>query len=89
VTETGFYVIEHLLTGKVLVGYSKTVSVDVDQQIKALMGERHPNKPLNLLFERDAELLLLEYPAHSVNAAKDAARKIKRSVSPTYLLLNP
>lgn len=89
VTELGFYVIEHVATGKLITGYSKRVSADVDEQIAALMGARHPNRPMTKLVESDLELKLLEYPAHSIAAAKDAVRNIKRTVTPTYLLLNP
>jgi hypothetical protein len=89
ITELGFYVIEHVATGKIIVGYSKRVSADVDEQIAALMGARHPNKRMTKLVESDLELKLLEYPAFSIQAAKDAVRKIKRTVTPTYLLMNP
>lgn len=91
VTELGFYVIEHIATGKCIVAYSRRVSHDVDQQIEALLKGTHPNRYMQKVasMEDGAEFRLHEYPAVSVPAAKDACRKIKLTVTPAYLLLNP
>lgn len=88
-TKLGFYVVEHISTGKCLVGYSKTVSRDVDEQIAHLMRSAHPNRAMNKLVSMDMELKLFEYPTVSLAAAKDAVRSLKKTVDPTYLLLNP
>lgn len=88
-TNVGVYVIEHEPTGKLIVGYSRRVSHDVDQQIAALAAGRHVNKHMNKLASMDMELKLYEYDIPMVQFAKDATRKIKRSVVHPFLLLNP
>jgi hypothetical protein len=91
VTELGFYVIEHLATGKFIVAHSRHVSQDVDQQIAALIKGNHPNRLMQTVANMPdgAEFRLHEYPSPSLPAAKDACRKIKLTACPTYLLLNP
>lgn len=88
-TKLGVYVIEHIATGKILVGQSKTVSQDVDMQIQQLMAGRHPNRLMNIQVSMDFDLKLHEYTALSATNAKDMVRQIKASVEPKYLLLNP
>jgi hypothetical protein len=88
-TDLGFYVIEHIATGKFIVCYSRRVTHDIDQQIVALTNGTHPNRLLQKLVNMDMDLKLHEYPAVSVPAAKDACRKIKLTAAPAYLLLNP
>lgn len=88
-TGLGYFVIEHIATGKLLVGYSKTVSIEVDRQIDALMRGKHPSKAMCKQVEMDMDLKLYEYPALGVGNAKDSVKQIKKSVYPTYLLLNP
>ncbi len=88
-TGVGAYVIEHVATGKCLVLHAKNVSQDVDANIQMLMGGRHPNRLMNIQVNMDMDLKLHEYPAPSIANAKDMARKIKASIDPKYLLLNP
>jgi hypothetical protein len=88
-TGQGYYVIEHIATGKCIVGNSTNVTKDVDAQIAALMAGTHPNKPLQKLVSMDMDLKLIEYEAMSAKVAKDRVREIKRSMIPSYLLLNP
>lgn len=89
ITELGFFVIEHIATGKIFVGYSKKVSIDVDLQIQRVLLGIHPNVAFNKLVSMDMDLKLHEYPTHTLAQAKDSIRSLKRSVEPTYLLLNP
>ena len=88
-TGLGYYVIEHIATGKCLVGHSNNVTKDVDAQISALMVGTHPSKPMLKLVSMDMDLKLYEYPGMSLKQAKDRVRDIKRSMIPSYLLLNP
>lgn len=88
-TMLGFYVIEHIATGKCVVDYARNVSAEVDLQIQKLMAGKHNNAHLNKLVSMDMDLKLYEYPALSIANAKDGVRTIKRSMEPVYLLLNP
>lgn len=88
-TRLGFFVIEHIATGKLVVGHSKTVSAEVDRQIEALMQGKHPCKAMCKQVEMDMDLKLYEYPAVGIGNAKDCVKQIKQSVYPDYLLLNP
>lgn len=87
-TALGFYVIEHIATGKLLVGYSRKVSEDIDKQIEALLAGKHPIKAMNIQVAMDRDLKLHEYPALSIAQAKDGVRTIRKSIYPEYLLLN-
>ena len=88
-TSVGFFVIEHIATGKLWVTHSKHVSVDVDLVIQQVMQGQHQNRALNKLVSMDMDLKLHEYPSHTLAQAKDLVRQLKRSVEPAYLLLNP
>ena len=88
-TLMGYYVIEHIATGKCVVGHSNNVTKDVDAQIAALMAGTHPNKLMQKLVGMDMDLKLFEYSGLSPKQSKDRVREIKRSMIPSYLLLNP
>lgn len=88
-TRLGFFVIEHIATGKLVVGHSKHVSMEVDKQISALLTGTHPCKAMCRQVAMDMDLKLYEYPAVGIGNAKDFVKAIKKSVYPEYLLLNP
>lgn len=88
-TRVGFFVIEHIATGKLVVGHSRQVSEEVDKQIQALQTGKHICKAMCKQVEMDMDLRLYEYPAVSIASAKDRVKAIKKSVYPEYLLLNP
>ncbi len=82
----GCYVMEHISTGNLYVGHSKTVSKDVDVLIKKLSSDNHPNKSFNALAKHDKDVKLYEYPTKGVVAAKRMVVEITESVRPIYLL---
>lgn len=82
----GCYVMEHISTGNLCVGYSKTVSKDVDALIKKLSSDNHPNNSFNALSKYDKDVKLYEYPTKGILAAKRMAAEIMESVRPIYLL---
>ncbi|AAL83173.1 endonuclease [Pseudomonas phage vB_Pae10145-KEN51] len=84
----GVYVIEHIATGKYLVGLSKTVSNEVDKHIAALRNNSHQNKAMLGLVHRDMDLRLLEYPISKVSDQKALIAKIRATTEPKYLMLN-
>lgn len=88
-TRLGFFVIEHIATGKLLVGHSKNVSDEVDKLITSLQTGTHPCKAMCIQVGMDMDLRLYEYPSVGVAHAKDSVKQLKKSVYPEYLLLNP
>lgn len=88
-TALGYYVIEHIATGKCVVATAKQVSDDVDRQLQKLLAGKHDNRALNILVAMDMDLKLYEYACPSLAMAKDGVRAVKNSLTPTYLLLNP
>lgn len=86
--QIGCYVVEHIPTGKFIVGSSKTVSQEVDGLIEALWGGTHQSKAFNKLCSLDPDLKLYEYPTKTLKHAKDIEKAIRRTVLPVYLLLN-
>jgi hypothetical protein len=85
--EKGCYVLEHVSTGKVIVGVSEHVTVEVNRNLDSLYGETHNNKHLNEVCKRDPELRVHVYPTKTVRQAEKLAKEIKDSVEPKYLFL--
>jgi hypothetical protein len=88
VVTNGVYVVEHLSTGKYIVGCSKTVSADVDKHITALKAERHACKAFNKLCHLDSDLRLLEFPTKTAKESKILETRIRKTTVPQYLILN-
>lgn len=88
VVKAGVYMIEHVATGRFYLGMSKGVTERVSEMIQLLEQGKHPCKLLNKLFEKDDELLILEYPASTEKARKALVKDILDSVTTPYLYLN-
>ena len=87
-TKVGYYVIEHLATGKLVTGISATVSNDLDKIFVALTNGTFANKKLQAQYNSDVDLKIYEYRSTSLKAAKKSEAAIRETVSPRYLLLN-
>lgn len=86
-TKQGCFVLEHVSTGKVIVGVSDQVTVEVNQNLDSLYGEVHKNKHMNEVCKRDPEVRVHVYPTKTAAQAEKIAKEIKGSVEPAYLFL--
>ena len=84
--KSGLWIVEHISTGKFIIGSCGNVSKEVDKQIELLIAGKHPNKKLTKLFEIDPDLKLYEVPMDG--KAKVLEREIRANTTPQYLLLN-
>lgn len=84
----GCYVVEHIATGKFIVGVSNQVSKDVDKLIQLIDSGKYSNKAMLELCARDPDLRLLEYPCMNLKQARQVEKAIRSTVVPKYLLLN-
>jgi len=66
----GVWVIDHDPTGLWMIGQSRTVSAEVDKQLKLLAAGRHPNKRFQKMYNFDPDIKLLEYPSASAAESK-------------------
>jgi hypothetical protein len=81
---TGAFVIDHISTGWVIIGHSRTVSAEVDKQIALLKAGRHPNRRFQSQFsstnhESSSDIKLMEFPAKTVKDGKLIESKIRSS----------
>ena len=84
----GVYIIDHISTGRFVIGQSRTVSAEVDRQIEQLKGGRHPNKMLQQQYAWEPDIRLIEYPTNSAKEAKRLEAEIRASNDTRYCLLN-
>lgn len=84
----GVFVIDHISTGRFIIGNSRTVSAEIDRHIDALNRGGHPVKALQLQFNRCPDIRLIEIPATSAKHAKQIEAKIRASNTTDYCLLN-
>ena len=75
----GCWLLEHISTGKFIIGSSPQVSQEIG---------KHPNKKLSKLVNMDPDLMAIEIPMASQPKAKKLEREIRVNVNPEYLLLN-
>lgn len=66
----GVWVIDHDPTGLWIIGTSRTVSAEIDKQIKMLIAGRHPNKRFQTMYSFESDIRMLEYPAANAAEAK-------------------
>lgn len=83
----GTWVVEHVPTGRVMIGSDATVSRQVDAQIEALYAGKHPSKLFNRIVQLDPELKLYEYPHRTLKAARAHEKELRASVSPRDMLV--
>lgn len=81
---SGAYIIDHISSGWVIIGHSRTVSAEVDRQIEQLRAGRHPNRRFQSQFsstnhESSIDIKLMEFPAKSVKDGKVIEAKIRTS----------
>ena len=84
----GCWLLEHISTGKFIIGSSPQVSQEIDRHIALLNDGKHPNKKLLKLVNMDPDLMAIEIPMASQPKAKKLEREIRVNVNPEYLLLN-
>uniref|UniRef100_A0AB39CCD4 Endonuclease n=1 Tax=Pseudomonas phage RVTF4 TaxID=3236931 RepID=A0AB39CCD4_9VIRU len=85
----GVYVIDHIPTGKFIIGQSRTVSAEVDKHIALLKTGRHPNKILQRQYSGyNMDLRMIEIPASNSKEAKKIEAQIRASNTTDYCLLN-
>lgn len=84
----GVFVIDHIGTGKIIIGQSRTVSNDVDRHIELLKAGNHPNKKMVKLVSMCEDLRLIEYPVKNAKEGKALEARIRASNDTPYLLLN-
>lgn len=87
-TKVGYYVIEHIATGKLVTGHSAKVSEDLDKIFDQLMAKAYPNKKLQAQYDSDMDLKIHEFRSTSIKAAKKSEATLRETVTPRYLLLN-
>lgn len=84
----GVFIIDHLSTGKFIIGTSRTVSADIDKQMALLRAGKHPNVKLQRQYTHDQDLRLIEVPAADAKNAKQIEARIRSSNTTDYCLLN-
>jgi len=84
----GVFIVDHLPTGRFIIGTSRTVSAEVDKNIDALIRGTHPNRMLQKQYNHGPDLRLIEIPARSAKEAKQIEAKIRKSNTTDYCLLN-
>lgn len=90
-TLIGCFVLEHISTGKIVVGTSRSVSRDVDGLLKELSDVKaasKSNKPFAKLCALDADIKIYEYTAKNLSEARRIEKEVRETVTPRYLLLN-
>lgn len=87
VVKVGYYVIEHVATGKIMVGVSKQVSETVDFMTNHLFNQSHPSRAFCKLVDTDCELQITECPQLNIKDAERFLKRLKQSIEPTYLFL--
>lgn len=87
-TTQGVYVIDHISTGRFIVGCSRTVSADVDKQIEQLKAGRHSNKKLQAQYNWEPDIKLIEFPTKNAMEAKKLEAEIRSTNNTPYCLLN-
>lgn len=85
----GYYVIEHVATGKLMTYSSKNVSESVDLELGFLFDDKHSCRSFCKLLQGDSELRVYEYPTASIKDAKRRLKSLEESISPSYLFMNP
>lgn len=90
VVKKGSYCIDHVATGKRLLGYSSNLDKEIDRQLMMLSNGKHPSKKMQQQFDADDELLIFIYPATSMSTAKSDHSNQKKAIPDyySYLLLN-
>lgn len=84
----GTYLIEHVATGRCIVGSSANVSKEVDGIVKQIKALKYPKKLFNSLFKLDQDIRIFEYPTKTLKLAKETEKHIRQTIYPKYLLLN-
>lgn len=84
----GGFLIDHIATGRSIVGFSKNVSKDVDIHIQKIKTGKHEIKFLNSLCKDDSDLKIYEFPTNTLKAAKEIESTIISTMHPKYLLIN-
>lgn len=87
-TKVGYYVIEHIATGKLVTGHSANVSGDLDKIFEHLVAGTCSNKKLQAQYNSDMDLKIHEFRSTSIKAAKKSEVALRETVTPRYLLLN-
>jgi hypothetical protein len=84
----GCFMIEHIATGKYVIGVSQQVSRDVDTLIKSILEGRYANKTMVKLCTMDPDLRLLEFATANLRDARKLEKEIRATTEPQYLILN-
>lgn len=79
--KNGLYIIEHISTGRMIVGVSSHVSKEVDKQLAQLSKGKHENRLFAKLIEMDMDVKLHEVPTKN---SKEADKLLDQVVSTTY-----
>ena len=87
IVNQGWFVLEHEATGRLYLGQSDNVRKDVDKQLSQLANGKHPNKILNVLYEKDNEIRVFEYPQKAKKKRVTLMRELIEKAG--YLCLNP
>lgn len=83
----GYFVIEHVATGKLIIGSGRFVSETIDTITADLMGGKFQCKAFCKLVESDCELSITEAPILVLKDARKHLAKLKDSIDPTFLLM--
>lgn len=84
------YCIDHVPTGKRLLGYSSNVDKEVDRQLRLLSTGKHPSRKMQKLFDAEDEMVVYLYPAKTNSIAKKESLEQRKAIPDynSHLLLN-
>lgn len=90
VTRHAAYCIDHVSTGKRILGYSTQADKEVDKQLESLAAGKHRSRKLQRLFDHDDEVIVYLYPTNSLKEAKKISTEQREAIPDhySYLLLN-
>lgn len=87
IVEHGCFVLEHVATGRFYCNNSATVSKTVDKHLGQLSMGKHPCSLLNVLYAKDSEIRVYEYPLDDEQDRKTLLKELKKEATPSYLYL--
>lgn len=83
----GYYILEHVATGKMLFGTSKDVTTDVDKILALVWAGKHRSSAFCKLVQSDSELRVHECPCSSMRDAQRHIQAVRDSNHPYLEIL--
>lgn len=84
----GVWVIDHDPTGLWMIGQSRTVSAEIDKQLKLLAAGRHPNARFQRMYNHEPDIRMLEYPTTNAAMSKRVEAILRANNTGSLTLCN-